>query len=261
MFNFIAKRTTHRHAGEACWQIVFQHSAGKPSRQVDVPDRVFRLDVCHVARKHRADWINVYYSDVTATPSNCFEMCGERCQLVCLLIPEIARLKSARDKSRIWPTQFGFCSQKNCADAVFVLESTLAAKNWRFIRLALNWAKNFLTRSLHEACFKRLLDLAYHPHLCAMIGSIYSDRQFAVRDSKWSALHKHNFGVCKGCPFPALHPHDGCVHRCKSEPTRPSPQGANADAYVDDTIIVRQRQITKLNPRWKTSRWQAAIII
>ena len=86
----LQRGTTHRHAGEPCWQIVFQHSAGKPSRPVDVLDWVCRLDVYHVAVKHRADWINVCCSDVTASPLNCLKMCGERWQLVCLVIPETA---------------------------------------------------------------------------------------------------------------------------------------------------------------------------
>ena len=77
----------------------------------------------------------------------------ENCRLIFLLAVGyiffvsiiLARLKSAGGKSRIWLTQFGFCFQRSCADAIFVArrlpESTLAAKHWRLILLALDWAK------------------------------------------------------------------------------------------------------------------------
>ena len=88
-------------------------------------------------------------------------------------------LKKTGAEARIWPTQFGFCSGRGSANALFLarrmLENVWAAKDGQMIMLALHWAKAFDSIS-PEALLAALRRFGLPGQILEMIGAIYSDR-------------------------------------------------------------------------------------
>ena len=68
----------------------------------------------------------------------------------------LRRLKAAGAETRIWHTQFGFCSQRGTLDAVFlarrIIEEANAQQDKRLVLLALDWAKAFDSISPEALC-------------------------------------------------------------------------------------------------------------
>ena len=115
------------------------------------------------------------------------------------------RLRSAGAENRIWPTQFGFRRHRGTGDALFVarriIEDTWARRDGKVIFLALDWARAFDSVS-PAALSIALRRFGCPPAFVQMIGSIYSDRNFVVKDGGCeSARCSQQFGISQGCPL------------------------------------------------------------
>ena len=117
----------------------------------------------------------------------------------------LKRLKAAGAENKVWRTQFGFRSGYGTADALFVvrrlLEDTWAAKDGRMVFAALDWARAF--DSISPTALRRaLLRFGVPEKFASVVGAIYRDRKFFVRDAGAdSAQHQQHFGISQGCPL------------------------------------------------------------
>ena len=115
------------------------------------------------------------------------------------------RLQDGDIESRIWPSQFGFRATYGTSDALFaarrIIEQYWSKADGSIILLALDWAKAFDSISPYGLC-NALHRFGLPDDMVVMIQSIYSDRNFTVRDSGVSSSsHSQAFGISQGCPL------------------------------------------------------------
>ena len=117
----------------------------------------------------------------------------------------LSRLKDAGAESRIWETQYGFCSGRSTFDAVFLarrlLEQNAATKDTKLILLALDWAKAFDCIS-PDSLMLCLARFGVPPNFVRVIQAIYTNRCFYVADAGVdSPTCCQRAGICQGCPL------------------------------------------------------------
>lgn len=162
----------------------------------------------------------------------------------------LRRLKAAGAESKVWRTQFGFRSGYGTADALFVvrrlLEDTWAAKDGRMVFAALDWARAFDSIS-PTALHRALLRFGVPEKFANVVGAIYRDRKFFVRDAGAdSAKHQQHFGISQGCPLSPflfailmtvlLHDAKVLFHERGLGPFADS-MPVNELVYADDTLV------------------------
>ena len=160
------------------------------------------------------------------------------------------RLKLAGCENRIWPTQFGFRSGVGTSDALFVARRTLEEaweqKEGKTVMLALDWARAFDSVS-PAALALSLKRFGVPQRMIEIISSIYSDREFIVRDAgAESSRKRQQFGVSQGCPLsPFLFSivmttlmHDARAHMNAHGVTFSERTLCHELLYADDTLIM-----------------------
>ena len=128
-----------------------------------------------------------------------------------------------------------------------MLENVWAAKDGQMIMLALDWAKAFDSIS-PEALLAALRRFGLPGQVLEMIGAIYSDRNFFVKDAEsCSSKHPQHHGISQGCPLsPFLFVmmmtalmHDAKGHLLTQHGAQLSKDIVAHDIlYADDTLIV-----------------------
>ena len=117
----------------------------------------------------------------------------------------LSRLKAAGAEARIWKTQYGFRSGRGTSEALFVarrlMDDAWAQKDGSLVFLALDWAKAFDSVS-PSALLTALGRFGVPSEFVEAVGSIYTDRSFAVKDAgNISSQHPQFFGISQGCPL------------------------------------------------------------
>ena len=127
-----------------------------------------------------------------------------------------------------------------------ILKDVWAAKQGKLAFVALDWAKAFDSIS-PSALKKAMLRFGVPAHFANIVGAIYSDRRFFVKDAgEKSTMHRQTFGISQGCPLsPFLFSilvsallHDAKVLFKEKGYGQFSDQFlANELVYADDTLI------------------------
>ena len=115
------------------------------------------------------------------------------------------RLVAAGAEERLSKTQFGFRSGHSTLDAIFVLRRRVelagAQRDGQVFVMALDWSKAFDSIN-PESMLAGLRRFGLTEHVLGVIASIYSTREFHVRDcgSESSSRQQHS-GISQGCPL------------------------------------------------------------
>jgi hypothetical protein len=161
------------------------------------------------------------------------------------------RLRKAGAEQRLWPTQFGFRSQRGTRDAILLarraIEQAWELKDGKVILLALDWAKAFDSVS-PAGLIESLRRFGIPAPFRDMISSIYTDRRFIVKDAgETSSWYNQSYGICQGCPLsPFLFiilmtvlMHDAKTSAAsKDDHVFASPLGVDEVVYADDTLLI-----------------------
>ena len=122
-----------------------------------------------------------------------------------ILVPFLRRLLQAGADQKIWSTQFGSRPCRSTEDALHIarcsIEQTWAHRNAKLHMLAIDWRKAF--DSINPAALLDALRRFGLPaHVLQVIGSIYTGRNFYVKDSGVTSERRcQNSGICQGCPL------------------------------------------------------------
>ena len=117
----------------------------------------------------------------------------------------LKRLLKAGANEKIWSSQFGFRPCRSTENALHVarraIEQTWAHRNAKMHMLAVDWRKAF--DSINPAALLDALRRFGLPaHVLRVVGSIYIDRIFRVKDcGETSDSRNQNSGICQGCPL------------------------------------------------------------
>ena len=117
----------------------------------------------------------------------------------------LKRIQNAGAEDRIWKSQFGFRRHRGTTDALFAARRLLdlvwdsASHSCAF--LALDWAKAFDSISPDALC-QSLSRFGLPASVVSLVRSIYSSREFFVRDSGIdSDIHQQHYGISQGRPL------------------------------------------------------------
>ena len=148
-------------------------------------------------------------------------------------------------------SQYGFRPGRGTGDALFLvrrlIDATIEDKNGRLLILLLDWSKAF-DRVRSDSLLTALKRFGVPSHMLDMIGAIYAQRTFDVRDvGGASKTHRQNAGIAQGCP---LSPYlfvmvmsvllaDVAANLRSEKYTEKSPYIVTEDVlYADDTLLV-----------------------
>jgi len=117
----------------------------------------------------------------------------------------LLRLQSGGVESRLRESSYGFRAGRSTTDAIFIakrlIETALATKDGKLSILLLDWAKAF-DRISQEAMLSALARFGIPQMYIDMIGQIYSERTFKIRDGKeLSTKRGQSRGIAQGCPL------------------------------------------------------------